>query len=116
MEDYVLFAVTSKYGASSDESKRPLPQLQDGHRGRASGKGSDSSSEKIGRMTGPLAFCPFVTPAVNGGVKTCQWGGAKVGQFGARLGACGPHMASTFQGALAVRPILLGLLFAGFHA
>ena len=34
----------------------------------------------------------------------------------ARLGACGPHIASTFQGALAVRPILLGLLFSGFHA
>ena len=34
----------------------------------------------------------------------------------ARLGACGPHIASTFQGALAARPILLGLLFAGFHA
>jgi hypothetical protein len=34
----------------------------------------------------------------------------------ARLGACGPHIASTFQGVLAVRPILLRLLFVGFHA
>ena len=34
----------------------------------------------------------------------------------ARPGACGPHIASTFQGALAVRPILLGLLLSGFHA
>ena len=34
----------------------------------------------------------------------------------ARLGACGSHIASSFQGALAVRPILLGSFSGGGEA
>src|SRR6056297_38197 len=33
-----------------------------------------------------------------------------------RLGACGPYVASTVQGALAVRPILLGSISVGGEA
>jgi hypothetical protein len=48
--------------------------------------------------------------------KNLPLGRSKSRPFGCeRLGACGPHIASTFQGALVARPILLGLLFAGFH-
>ena len=43
--------------------------------------------------------------SVNGGLKTCHFGGVKVGQLVPRLGACCPQVASTFQGVLAVRPI-----------
>ena len=54
---------------------------------------------------------------VNGGVKAFQWGGAKEGQFGLRaLERVALQIASTFQGALAVRPITGLLLLFGCEA
>jgi hypothetical protein len=56
-------------------------------------------------------------PNVNGGVKAFQWGGAKEGQFGLRaLERVALQIASTFQGALAVRPITGLLLLFGCEA
>ncbi|NQX73642.1 MAG: hypothetical protein HRT62_08765 [Epibacterium sp.] len=45
---------------------------------------------------------------VNVGIKCCHWGRKGRTFWGARFGACGSHIASAFQGALDVRPTLLG--------